>query len=105
MRLIIFIGIFMMLTYPLASRAEHLVAEDEKSTEVLYFFSYHCSGCYALNQYITLYDEVNKDVELRRIPVFSDGSDWEKGAKLHVLLNTLPEMRNMSPIQKARLAF
>lgn len=105
MRLSILITCLMMLVYPLASTAKHLVSENEKSTEILYFFSYHCGGCYALNQYITLYDEVNKEINIRRIPVFSEGSNWEKGAKLHVLLNILPETRDMSPIKKSKIGF
>jgi hypothetical protein len=105
MRLTIMISCLMMLVYPLASSAKHLVSDNQKSTEIIYFFSYHCSGCYALNQYITLYDEVNEKINLRRIPVFSEGSEWEKGAKLHVLLNTLPETRDMSSIKKSKIGF
>ena len=105
MRSVIFMCAMLMLTLPSASRAAHLISDDASKPEVIYFFSYHCSGCFALNQYITLYDEMNAEVAIKRVPVFSDGSKWEQGAKLHVLLNTLPETRDMPAIQKSKLGF
>lgn len=105
MRTIMILALMLTLALPSASKAEHLISEDAKSTETIYFFSYHCSGCYALNQYITLYDDMSDDVNIRRVPVFSKGSRWEPGAKLHVLLNTLPETRDMTAIKKSKIGF
>jgi hypothetical protein len=105
MRKTMILALMLMLAIPSASQAEHLISEDAKSTETIYFFSYHCGGCYALNQYITLYDEMSDDVNIRRVPVFSKGSEWTIGAKLHVLLNTLPETRAMTTIKKSKIGF
>lgn len=105
MRTIMNLALMLALAIPSVSQAEHLISEDTKSTETIYFFSYHCSGCYALNQYITLYDDMSDDVNIRRVPVFSKGSGWETGAKLHVLLNTLPETRDMTTIKKSKIGF
>lgn len=105
MRKTMILALMLMLAIPSASQAEHLISEDAKSTETIYFFSYHCGGCYALNQYITLYDEMSDDVNIHRVPVFSKGSEWVTGAKLHVLLNTLPETRAMTTIKKSKIGF
>jgi hypothetical protein len=101
----IILALMLILAFPPVSKAEHLISDDPQSTETVYFFSYHCSGCYALNQYITLYDDMSDDVNIRRVPVFSKGSSWEVGAKLHVLLNTLPETREMTAIKKSKIGF
>ncbi len=105
MRKTIILAFMLILAFPSVSQAKHLISEDLQSTETVYFFSYHCGGCYALNQYITLYDDMSDDINIRRVPVFSKGSEWEVGAKLHVLLNTLPETRDMTTIKKSKIGF
>lgn len=105
MRSVLYMCAILMLAFSSASRSAHLISDDNSKTEVVYFFSYHCSGCLALNQYITLYDEINKELDITRVPVFSENSKWQQGARLHVLLNTLPETRDLPSIQKSKLGF
>lgn len=76
-----------------------------KDAETVYFFSYHCPGCLALNDFISLYDEHKQSVDLIRIPVFSDGSPWVVGAKIHILLNTLKATQDDSDIARSKLGF
>jgi len=68
-----------------SSRADALFSEDPKAEEAVYLFSYHCLGCFMVHDHVALWAKVNK-IKLRRIPVFTDNDQWEKGAMIYFIL-------------------
>jgi hypothetical protein len=99
---------FLVLFFPLFAFNSHaaegpLLSDGDR--ESIYFFSYHCPGCYAVNEYITLYDLSKKNIDLIRIPVYSDGGNWQTGANVHILINTIASTQNLSDIKKSKFGF
>lgn len=81
-----------------------LISDDE--IEVVYFFSYHCSGCFALKDYIGLWSNISGQ-KIRRIPVF-DKEKWREGALLYATLLFLGDTNTESKkdrIEKERFGF
>lgn len=99
---------FLVLFFSLFSFSSHatdsaLLSDGEQ--ESIYFFSYHCPGCYAVNEYITLYDLSQKNIDLIRIPVYSEGGNWQVGANVHILINTIASTQDLSDIKKSKFGF
>lgn len=79
------IRLLLVVTLFQSASANQLI--DKDSTEVAYFFSYHCPGCFAVKDYVSLWSKTSS-VKVRRIPVF-DATQWENGARLYVISSLL----------------
>lgn len=60
---------------------------DDENVEVVYLFSYHCPGCFALDDYISLYESGSKK-QIKRLPLF-ENNKWREGALSHLKLISL----------------
>lgn len=63
--------------------------------EVVYFFSYHCQGCFAIKDYIGLWSETS-GVSIKRVPVFSD-EQWHEGARIYTMMLSLSTKEQRTP--------
>lgn len=86
---------------PFHTLAERLI--ENEGVEVIYFFSYHCSGCFATKDYINLWEKTS-GTKVRRVPVFND-KQWHAGAKLFASTSLLKKAYNINQSQFDRVNF
>lgn len=79
-------------TYALSHEDMRIFKDDgDSEVEILYLFSYHCPGCFALDDYISLYERSSKTT-IKRIPFFYNET-WKDGALTYLKLISLRERR------------
>lgn len=95
----------MALLLPLSSEgsnAKPLISDEP--LEIIYFFSYHCPGCYAVKDYVNMWSST-QGIKMRRVPVFNE-EQWSEGAYLYVTMQLLTSKSTTPSRSKLdRLAF
>jgi hypothetical protein len=86
-----------------ASEPEGLV--EPVTPEVVYLFSYHCGGCYAMHEYVNLWHTTASGVNTTFLPVFGTDEFQMAGARFHYLLKGYAHKHGLSSLKRTKMGF
>ena len=99
--ILIALCVLLMTSFSQRSNANMLI--EEEGTEILYFFSYHCTGCFAMKDYVSLWEKVSKN-KIRRIPVFKE-NEWLPGAYIYAISTRINRTGQLGTSELDRINF
>lgn len=99
----IFIALCLLLMTSFSPRSNANMLIEEEGAEILYFFSYHCPGCFAMKDYVSLWEKVSKN-KIRRIPVFKK-NEWLPGAYIYAISTRINQRGQLSTSDLDRINF